>query len=183
MNTKFIFTYFGIIILVYIISIGGKENSSTENLSVSYIEKNGLYSWPVVNMNARGIVPFSDSNLPIIGVIDSGIDLNNKYISAKNVKQITLDSESIHSQKNHGTMVAGLIIANGDGANLPGGILPGANLVSIQSGTDAGMTIAQLVKAIDLVVENGAEVINISNGTSESSPELERTIKMQLYTE
>ncbi|MCY9503315.1 S8 family peptidase, partial [Paenibacillus larvae] len=106
-----------------------------------------------------------------------GIYLDNPYINKTNIAQIVLDDISEGSNKIHGTMVAGLIAANGDGSNTPKGMLPNAKILSIQAGTDIGMSPHQLSSAINIAVEKGAKVINVSSSTYESSKELEESVK------
>ncbi|MCY9508473.1 S8 family serine peptidase [Paenibacillus larvae] len=129
-------------------------------------------------INANSVFPINDySRLPLIAIIDSGIYLDNPYINKTNIAQIVLDDISEGSNKIHGTMVAGLIAANGDGSNTPKGMLPNAKILSIQAGTDIGMSPHQLSSAINIAVEKGAKVINVSSSTYESSKELEESVK------
>lgn len=154
-------------------------NKLNEVLHTS-ISKNGLYTWPLKNIESEGILPFVNEKMPHIGLIDSGIDLNNVFLMNTDIMQFVLDAESQHSLKAHGTMVAGLLVANGDGEQHPGGVVPKARIISVQVGTDAGMDIDQLISAIKFVVEKGARVINISYGSLESSSELDDIIRATL---
>lgn len=147
---------------------------------VSTINQNTIYQQPMRVINAVGIFPFFQLDLPLIAIIDSGVDLDNLYIPQHNVKQIILDNASVDSYKKHGTMVAGLIISNGNGYDSPGGLLPEAKLLSIQAGTDSGMSLDQLAASIELAIRNGAKVINISAGSSVTNQKLEQSIKSAL---
>jgi subtilisin family serine protease len=146
-----------------------------------YIYKNnsnGLYGWPVNVIDANQEFPDNEySSPPLIAIIDSGIVVENPYINRNNITQIVIDKISAGSSKQHGTMVAGLIIGNGNGYSTPGGLLPNAKILSIQSGTDIGMTPNQLAYSIKLAVERGAKIINISFGTSTSTIELKEAVK------
>ncbi len=148
-------------------------------LYTNNLKHDGLYGWPIKTINSEKIFPWYSSNIPLIAIIDSGIELNIPFLNKKNIKQIILEKSTGYNQK-HGTMVAGLIVAQGNGYTTPGGLLPKAKILSIQAGTDVGMSSQQLASAIKLAVDNGAKIINISLGTSNSSPDLESAIQYAL---
>lgn len=150
------------------------EGNNSTNISTGMIrELNGLYSWPLDLIKGRNI-NIGNREFPLIAVIDSGVNLNNKYLCDGCIKQISLVDDST---KIHGTLVTGLIIGNGDGITTPRGLLPNSNLLSIEAGTDNGVTIENLIRAIDLAVESKAKVINISLTTKIKSEKLEKSIE------
>lgn len=86
-------------------------------------------------INGNIIKDFTAENLPLIAIIDSGVDVDNNYFCLRSINQIILDEGSICS-RDHGTKVDGLITANGDGIHTPRGLIPNTKLLSIQIGND-----------------------------------------------
>ncbi|MFC4306321.1 S8 family peptidase [Cohnella boryungensis] len=161
-----------------IICTSRQFNSPEEH--TTKLEQNGIYGWPAISINAKDLLPYHSPDIPLIAVIDSGIDVTNKYINESQVQTHILDEQSKKSRKIHGTQVIGLLIANGDGYNTPGGMLSDVKILSIQAGTDEGMTVQQLSTAVDTAVAAGAKVINISYGMKEPNKVLEDSIKRAL---
>ncbi|WP_144597607.1 MULTISPECIES: S8 family peptidase [Bacillus] len=144
-----------------------------------YVYSKGMYGETLKIINAEDYLPYKE-NTPKIAIIDTGVDLNNNFLKDTNLDQFYLDEKSKVSQQYHGTMVAGILISNGDGYTNPGGLIPKSQVLSIQSGTDMGMTSNDLAKAIDLSVKKGAKVINISSGTTKQNEILEKSVNEAL---
>ncbi|MFF2886023.1 S8 family serine peptidase [Paenibacillus sp. NPDC057967] len=139
-----------------------------------------LYGWPLENINGINRFPLHASS-SVIGIIDSGVYTTNIYLINQKIQNIPLDSNSEKWASNlHGTMVAGIIATNGDGVQTPGGYLPNVEIISIQTGSDAGMSHNQMARAINLAVAHGVEVINISQGSPDYSSEVEFAINNAL---
>ncbi|MGR5963772.1 S8 family serine peptidase [Bacillus cereus] len=117
-----------------------------------YVYSKGMYGETLKIINAEDYLPYKGKT-PKIAIIDTGVDLNNNFLKDTNLDQFYLDEKSKVSQQYHGTMVAGILISNGDGYTNPGGLIPKSQVLSIQSGTDMGMTSNDLAKAIDLSVK------------------------------
>lgn len=143
---------------------------------------------PTDTANAGGRVPFGSQGLDAIGaaanrsgwgqgvtvaVIDSGITPHPSLQSA----QVThIDMVNDGSEMNgHGTAMASLIAGNDERV---GGVSPAARLLDIrvtdaQGESNTAILSSAIVKATDL----GARVINISLGSSGSSPMLEDAVR------
>lgn len=141
-----------------------------------YVYSKGMYGETLKIINAENYLPYKGET-PKIAIIDTGIDLNNNFLKDTNLEQFYVNQSSKVSQQYHGTMVAGILISNGDGYTNPGGLIPKSQVISIQSGTDMGMTSNDLAKAIDLSVEKGVKVINISSGTTKQNQVLEKSVE------
>lgn len=141
-----------------------------------YADSKGMYGETVKVINAQGELPFKGKT-PKIAIIDTGVDSNNRFLKDANLEQFFLNKNSKVSQQYHGTMVTGILISNGDGYTDPGGLIPKGEIISIQSGTDMGMTSNDLAKAIDLSVEKGARIVNISSGTTKNNDLLKKSVK------
>ncbi|MBG9539678.1 peptidase S8 [Bacillus thuringiensis] len=140
----------------------------------------GLYGKPLKQINAYDILPYDKKITPKVAVIDTGVKLDNTFLEKSNIKQEFTDQISQSSQKGHGTMVTGILTSNGNGHSNPGGLIPKSNILSIQTGTDLGMTSKQLIQAINIAIDNNVKIINISLGTTKDTPELQTIIKKAL---
>ncbi len=131
------------------------------------------------------------SKATVIAVIDSGIDFthpdlannqwNNPVPGARDDLHgwdFVADSAEIKDEQGHGTAVAGIIAAEGN--NLLGvtGVMWRAGLMSLRVLDNTGTgDIASAVEAIDYAVTHGAQVINLSWGTSGESLALKDAIE------
>jgi len=151
--------------------------SKPSNLKYSEPYKGGIRGWPLTAINGDGIFPYYEADIPLIGLVDTGVYTSNPFLLGSKIRQIVIDENKGCSSEFHGTMVAGLMVSNGNGWSTPEGMIPNANLLSIQIGTDSGTNNQQLASAIVMAVNEGARVINISLGTPKSSPELEESVE------
>lgn len=130
--------------------------------------------WGQGAINAAGLNDSNTGNRTIC-IIDSGYDLTHNDLSGNQVAG-TNDSgtgswSSPGNHNAHGTHVAGTIaaIANGDGVV---GVMPNQNvnlhIVKVFNESGWGYS-SSLVKAIDTCAQNGANVVNMSLGGSQSS--------------
>ncbi|MBY6051750.1 S8 family serine peptidase [Cytobacillus firmus] len=124
-------------------------------------------------INGENIFPYNKTT-PKIGIIDTGIQTTHQSFKNAHISQYFLDETSKYSQQYHGTMVAGIMIANSSG------LIPKAQVISIQAGTDMGMTSEQLADAINLAVSKGVKILNISSSTTKNRPELQAAVKNAL---
>ena len=108
----------------------------------------------------------------IIAIIDTGIngqheDLSGRVIGGRNVVNSSdIGSGSDSDDNGHGTIVAGVLGANGNNSKGVAGIDWGATLMPVKTLNSVGEgTTSDLATGIDWAVSNGAKVINISAGT------------------
>jgi len=109
-----------------------------------------------------------------IGIVDTGIDLNHEDLAGKVVAHTncigaggdpTRCKGSAQDDQGHGTHVSGIAAARKDNGKGIAGVAPDADLVVAKvldatgSGTDADVT-----AGIKWVVDNGAQVVNLSLG-------------------
>ena len=112
---------------------------------------------------------YGNPNL-IVAVIDNGIDLEHPDLQAKIVKPITLwegsqgDTLFNNPYYTHGTPCAGVAIAPNDGGSC--GSAPAARLMPM-SGTGYSIDITE--QMFNYCIENGADVISCSWGTTDTS--------------
>jgi subtilisin family serine protease len=150
----------------------------------------GFYKWQVIygkgefdyNLNlihAEGYLPYMKNTVKI-SLIDTGVKKTNKFLEGSNISQIYLDDYSKVSKQYHGTMVVGILTANGKKNSDPRGLIPHGEIISIQSGTDLGMSSEQLAKAINLSIDKGAKIINISLGTTKNTALLKKSVQLAL---
>jgi thermitase len=138
--------------------------------------------------NAGGTEPFRSQGLEAIGasgnrngwgqgvtvaVIDSGIAA---HPSLKDVQITHIDLVNDGSQMNgHGTAMASLIAGNDTSVS---GVAPAAKLLDIRvADTHGDSNTALLSSAIVKATDLGARVINVSLGSSSSSPTLEAAVR------
>jgi RHS repeat-associated protein len=122
------------------------------------------------------------SKATVIAVIDSGIDFThpdlatnqwtNPRPSANDLHgwdYVTNDAE-IQDGQGHGTAVAGIIAAEGDNTFGIAGVMWHASLMSLRVLDNTGTgDIASAIEAIDYATTHGAQVINLSWGTTAES--------------
>lgn len=86
-------------------------------------------------------------------------------------------SNVIKDEQGHGTAIAGIIAAQGNNAIGVSGVMWRAGLMSLRVLDDSGTgDIADAVEAIDYALAHGAQVINLSWGTSGESAALKDAI-------
>jgi len=131
------------------------------------------------------------SNTTVIAVIDSGINfthpdlVNNKWTNTNPTAEGDLngwdyvtDSGVIKDEQGHGTAVAGIIAAEGDNKIGIAGVMWHASLMSLRVLDRNGVgDVGSAVEGIDYAVSHGANVINISWGTSAESIALKQAIQ------
>ncbi|PEY59806.1 peptidase S8 [Bacillus thuringiensis] len=102
-----------------------------------------------------------------IGVIDSGIDVNHPALKGNIVSQgkiLVPNVESIEDNIGHGTMIAGLIAADGKIK----GVAPKIGIVPYKVFQGSSADSSWIIKAIVEAANDGMDVINLSLGTYKS---------------
>ncbi|MFB7526722.1 type VII secretion-associated serine protease mycosin [Streptomyces sp. NPDC056178] len=127
-----------------------------------------------------------------VAVIDTGVDSRNPDLFGQVLKGLDLAHESPGDERvdynGHGTSMAGLIAGTGKSGGGDGafGLAPGAKILPIRLRDDAGkvngatgsVNFSEDVSAgIRFAVDNGAKVINISQGDETGSQELSDAVK------
>jgi RHS repeat-associated protein len=129
----------------------------------------------------------------VIAIIDSGIDFthpdlaNNEWTNPLPLNgdvhgwDYVTDKAEIKDEQGHGTAVAGIIAAQGNNAEGISGVMWRASLMSLRVLDNTGSgDVANAVEAIDYAVAHGAQVINLSWGTSGQSVALKDAIQRAL---
>lgn len=101
-----------------------------------------------------------------IGLIDTAINADHAALAEARIEVIRLSDEALpRSGEQHGTAVAALLVGS-TGSRAPG-LLPDAELVAVDAFRRFGNTadianVYDLVRALDLLVQRGVKVINLS---------------------
>jgi type VII secretion-associated serine protease mycosin len=139
--------------------------------------------WHIKAMRLDEAWKYSKGKGITVAVIDSGVDPSASGLAGKVLpgKDFADRPGTAHDPLNpHGTGMASLIAGSGAGSTGPIGVAPEATILPLRDdpmlpGTEAQMASvfrAQLAKAIRYAAESPAQIINISEGLSESGPDL-----------
>lgn len=96
-----------------------------------------------------------------VAVIDTGVSANERLGTVIDGGDLVDGTGALHDCDAHGTLVAGLI-AGRPSADGFAGVAPGAEVISIRQTSARVGNLDTLARAIDLAIEQGARVINIS---------------------
>lgn len=145
---------------------------------------------PVGKVPQAGLVGFGDGLLPWLGinsdnstwgagvkiaVLDTGIVPSSALPGLSQSIAITPFPSDLTKTLGHGTAVASLIASNDPAAP---GVAPAAELISIRVGDESGQADSfALAAGILAAVDSGAQIINISMGTSEDNPLIEEAVR------
>ncbi|HKG48728.1 MAG TPA: S8 family serine peptidase [Pyrinomonadaceae bacterium] len=127
----------------------------------------------------------------VIAVVDSGIDFthpdlaNNQWTNRTpgvngdlHGWDFVTNSGEIEDDQGHGTAVAGIIAAEGNNSLGVAGVMWHASLMSVRVLDNTGIgDVGNAVQAIDYAVAHGAQVINLSWGTTGESLVLKSAIE------
>jgi len=124
----------------------------------------GCKKFQIINLKTAGN-EVCTAHQPVIGMLDTSIDTSHLALRGQAIETLQVEQRpKLPSSASHGTAVAALLVGAGDGP-VPG-LLPDAKLVAIDvfhttsSGdeTDA----ASLIQGIEVLVDHGVKVINLS---------------------
>lgn len=121
-----------------------------------------------------------------VAVIDSGIDLYHQDLNANTdpsscVNSVTTDypkTDIDFSPNGHGTHIAGIVGAvTGNGQGVAGLTNNYAKISAIQCHDGKKMLSSYVVNAIQYAIKTDADIINLSMGTSQADPLLEKAMQ------
>lgn len=101
-----------------------------------------------------------------IGLVDTAINADHDAFKHGNIEIVRLANEELReSGKQHGTAVAALLV--GSSTSRTPGLIPGGTLIAVDAFHRAGRLddrsgAFELVRALDLLIERGVQVINLS---------------------
>jgi hypothetical protein len=124
-------------------------------------------SWFHAVIKGTAIYNFGHFGLGVrVGVVDSGIQLNHTEFAGRIVdsKSFVDGNATGNDDNGHGTHVAGIIAAAGNGIGTMG-VAPGASLINVKVFSAAGAgKVSTMLAGINYAVNQGASVVNFSGG-------------------
>ncbi|RYD23544.1 MAG: hypothetical protein EOP88_03715 [Verrucomicrobiaceae bacterium] len=137
----------------------------------------------------QGLVAFGNGLLPWLGitgdnsrwgagvkiaVLDSGVVAHPALPGLKRSIEITPFPADLSKTHGHGTAVASLIASNDPAAP---GVAPAAEIISVRVSDESGRADSfELAAGILAAIDAGAQLINISMGTTENNPLIEEAV-------
>lgn len=113
----------------------------------------------------------------IVAVVDNGVD---KHPDLRNNLLPGIDLAARHVEDGHGTAMAGIIAAHGNGADGALGIAPGSKILPVAIDmVTAGSKNDTAAEGIEWAIDHGANIINIS-GSGSPVPSLRSAIDRAL---
>jgi type VII secretion-associated serine protease mycosin len=157
----------------------------------AHAESTRSQQWYLDAMHAEDMWRTSTGKGITVAVIDTGVDPNNPDLKGRVLDGLDLAPSSRSGDEHtdydgHGTGMAGLIAGTGayGGGNGAFGLAPGAKILPIRlpaKGDENGFAgPSYLGKAIRYAADSGAQVINISAGTTITAPQLTAAVKYAL---
>jgi subtilisin family serine protease len=118
-----------------------------------------LIDWPA------GLAPNGCGAPVTMGIVDTGLNIDHEVLAGAEINLTRIAPEDYSaSGAVHGTAVAAILV--GDPESRVPGLLPGLPLVAVdafhKSAGDERADAFTLVRAVDYLAENGAQVINLS---------------------
>ncbi|MCE2614277.1 MAG: S8 family serine peptidase [Nitrosopumilus sp. (ex Thoosa mismalolli)] len=173
-----IFSFIVVILTGLILS----QSINSENEIKTYLDR----SVPYVGTDIPRIQGIDGSGIKI-AVIDTGVDFNHpdlfgwgpdgKVVGGYNFIQ---RGEPPLDKNGHGTQVAGVIAADGQAT----GIAPKSKILAYKVSEDGeGVSSELIIEAIEMAIEDGADVINISLGVNKTNSKIERAVNYALEKE
>ena len=173
-----IFSFIVVILTGLILS----QSIDSENEIKTYLDR----SVPYVGTEIPRIQGIDGSGIKI-AVIDTGVDFNHpdlfgwgpdgKVVGGYNFIQ---RGEPPLDKNGHGTQVAGVIAADGQAT----GIAPKAKILAYKVSEDGeGVSSELIIEAIEMAIEDGADIINISLGVNKTNSKIERAVNHALEKE
>lgn len=125
----------------------------------------GRAGTPNADINALTAWDATRGNGIKVAVIDTGIDTAHPDLAGKVVASRIFMTTTINDRYGHGTHVAGIVAANSHNAQGVSGVCPGCQLLVAKALDDSGQGMTSIIaQAIIWAADNGAQVINLSEG-------------------
>ena len=120
----------------------------------------------------------------VIAIIDTGIDIDHPEFEGRiselsyNVPNDSVGLLAVNDDDGHGTMVAGIIAANKNNGIGIAGITQNTQLLVIKTNEDGSESFKEsdIIEGIYYAVDHGADVINLSLGSTYNNPLTEAAI-------
>tara|TARA_Y100001956_G_scaffold77250_1_gene87369 strand:+ start:162 stop:2000 length:1839 start_codon:yes stop_codon:yes gene_type:complete len=153
------------------VTVANFTNNEFENLAQQEVTPYGI------TLTKSDLVADPANNGIKVCVIDSGIQGNHEEFAATNLSGNHSDYSDFwfNDAVDHGTHVAGTIIANRDGKGVVGVVSNGAVDTYVQKlsrtahGANSGFRTSHILETMEVCANQGANIINMSLGGSRSS--------------
>jgi minor extracellular protease Epr len=99
-----------------------------------------------------------------LGMVDSAVDAGHPLLSGAEIAQQAFLPGPVRSSRDHGTAVAGILVARGPGVTgvAPNAALSVASVMYLRSDGTQGATVTSLLAALNWLAEQEVTVINLS---------------------
>jgi len=107
----------------------------------------------------------------VVAIIDDGLDINHQEFKNRIIApyDVVLDSKLKITAGEHGTHVAGIIAGSINNSYGGAGVAPNVKIMPINVFDRENARHSDVIKAIDYAIKQGADIINLSLGGTESS--------------
>ncbi len=107
-----------------------------------------------------------------VAIVDTGVDIRHRDLKKRVVKHFNLLNKNLYRGEIHGTAMAGVVAAGINNYGMAG-IAPQADLIALracrqvsETHPEGRCTTISISKALDLALEEKAEIVNMSFGSS-----------------
>ncbi|MDY6911633.1 MAG: S8 family serine peptidase [Chloroflexota bacterium] len=142
-------------------------------------DANFASQWGLIKVEAAAAWDTTTGNPAVrVAVLDTGIDMDHPDLAGKIVASKSFsDSSTVDDMVGHGTKVAGVVAANTNNTLGVAGLGRDSSLMNGKVMSDSGSGYASWVaNGIIWAADNGADVINLSLGSSASSLTMENAV-------
>lgn len=149
-----------------------------ENLYGLSVNAGQFLSWPIKLFNIERAWDFSQGDGVVIGVIDTGCDLNHEDLKHSFVDGYNFVEKNNNPQdrNGHGTHVAGTIAASNNGLGMVG-VAPNAKIMPLKALSDNGYgSNIDVANAVVWATDKGAKILTMSLGSEFPFGPLEKAI-------
>lgn len=148
------------------------EQNLASEVEVDYpVYLSGNPDWGVIRIDAPGVWETTGGQGISVAIIDTGIDYHHPDLQARYIGGFDTynNNDDPYDDHGHGTHVAGIVASSINNQGLIG-TAPNVNLLAIKAlGADGTGYLSDVIEAIDWSVNNGAQIINLSLGTTYNS--------------
>ena len=167
-----------------------RRNSKVEYAEPNYVFNANIvpndyyyasYQWnmPIIDAPAAWDSERGDTNNAVVAVIDTGVDLGHPDLDSKIVPgyNFAYDNSDPSDDNGHGTHVAGIIGAESNNGQGVAGVSWGAKIMPVKVLNSWGSGyLSDVASGIIYAADNGADVINMSLGSSYNSGTLQSAV-------